>query len=148
MKLFMGDKENFISSIININSIVDIFPNIKSKQIENLKKIHLISLFKVKLNPNKRVFDLIKIYELKINCHNISKYNIIGFNMAYSMLEQLVYILRIKDCLFDFQFTNTESADNTPKLQVKLHIKINLFMIFSSLFKIIKIEKRRNDESR
>lgn len=153
VKFFSGDKYQPLSAVININSLINIFPGKKDKtakaKMQAKKKPKKPSPLKLRFNPDQSIFNLIKIYEMKIVCHNISKYSTIGYNMAINLLQQVVFFLKYKDCLYDFNFVNTVGDDNIPEIQLKLHIKINLFIIFSSIFKIIKIEKRRvENESR
>ena len=151
-KLFIGDGKKSLSMNVSINKLIKLYPfnkdKNKEKQIEKVnKKAKKLSKFKIKFVPNENIFKLIKIYELKIVCHNLSYYAVTLYNIFLALLRQSVFVMRSYDSLYDFAFTETNSADNSPEIQLKLHMKINLFIIFSAIFKIIKIRKRRNDES-
>ncbi|NLL56824.1 MAG: hypothetical protein GX242_06400 [Clostridiales bacterium] len=141
-KIHLGDRLEPYFVNLNINRLIDIFPfskgESKIKQIAKKSKY----AFKLKTLPTSDILKILTVYELKILCHNISKYSNIAYNMALALLQQFVTMLRIYDNLYDFDFITTESSDNMPKIQLKLHVKVNLFIIFSRFFKIIKITKK------
>lgn len=146
-KVHVGDKDQPLFITLNINRLFDIFP-LDSKTIKKHKKHKKLPKISLKLTQASDMMRLLIIQELKIVCHNISKYNIIVYNIALVLLRQLVDVMSAYGNLYNFQFNSSDSYDNMPKLQIKLHIKINLFIIFSSFFKIIKINKRsKNNES-
>lgn len=140
-KVHLGDENQPYFITVNINKIFDVFPF--RQGIEKIKEKAKKANLSIKLKPpTTEIFKILTIYELKIICHNISKYSITAYNIGLALLQQFVFVLRSYDSLFDFDFTSTESIDNMPKIQLKAHIKINLFIIFSSIFKIIKVTKR------
>jgi hypothetical protein len=141
-KVHLGDKEEPYFVTVNVNRVFDIFPFRKAldKVKQRAKKANLS--LKLKFPPTTDILKILTVYELKIMCHNISKYSTTAYNIGLALLQQFVVLLRSYDSLYDFDFTSTESIDNMPKIQLKVHIKINLFIIFSSFFKIIKVTKR------
>lgn len=138
IRLSLGGRDIILHSVININRILDIFPEkkMKSKKSVCQRKFPL----NIKIVPSKSLFDMLKIYEFKLICHNISQYNVIAYNMFVVFLQQFAALLRLKGSLYDFEFLNTEGIDRIPRIQLKIHFKINLLIIFSSIFKIIRIE--------
>jgi len=143
-KVFLGGKEKPVYAMINVNGLFDVFPfKLKEKADAKKSNKHKKGL-KLTVKPPKgtEIFRLIQIPELKIICNNVSKFSLTGYNIGLAVLAQFVQMMRAYGSLSDFDFVSTESVDNLPSIQLKAQFKLNLFIIFSSFFKIIKITKR------
>jgi len=122
-------------SIISIYNIFDIFPyKKKPKEISKPK-----SKSKIKFVPDTIIFDVITIDKLSIVIDNFEPIN--GYLLV--IINQFVNALKIKDCLENYEITNINTESNKPNLQIYIHFKIHLVMIFSVIFKIIKIRRKK-----
>lgn len=143
VKAFAGGRTVTMRPVISINGI-DFFPGKRVDEKSTNEPSPRKSRFPyvIKFVPNRFMLKLINIYELKVTCYNVSEYSVIAYNAVLSIFGLIASYLRYSDKLHSYT-VDTFSGIGRPEIQVRLHIKLNLFMIFSAVFKIIKLEKRR-----
>lgn len=93
----------------------------------------------IRFVPDSALLEIFTVDRMLIIMDNFEPLN--GY--LYVIFNQLANYLRIKDCLYDYQITNVNTSIKKPNIQIYIHLKIRLIMIFSVFLKIIRIRRKK-----